>query len=84
MFDGREKIICRSLCSWVHDGSHYAHDDLYVSIDSSTVENHLKIFRAIFTKAGHAAHYKMMMADAFVEEPVTELTTTSAPATPSP
>jgi len=47
MFDGKEKIICRSLCSWVHDGSHYAHDDLYVSIDDSTVDIHLKIFRAI-------------------------------------
>ena len=68
MFDGKEKIICRSLCSWVHDGSHYAHDDLYVSIDDSTVDTHLKIFRAIFTKSGHAAHYKMMMGDAFVEE----------------
>jgi len=70
MFDGKEKIICRSLCSWVHDGSHYAHDDLYVSIDDSSVDNHLKIFRAIFTKSGHAAHYRMMMGDAFVEEPV--------------
>ena len=80
MFDGKEKIICRSLCSWVHDGSHYAHDDLYVSIDDSTVENYLKIFRAIFTKSGHAAHYKMMMGDAFVEEPVT--TPAAAPVTP--
>lgn len=69
MFDGKEKVICRSLCSWVHDGSHYAHDDLYISIDESTVENHLRIFRAIFTKSGHASHYKMMMGDAFVEEP---------------
>jgi wobble nucleotide-excising tRNase len=72
MFDGKEKLICRSLCSWVHDGSHNAHDDLYVSIDDSTVDNHLRIFRAIFTKSGHAAHYRMMMGDAFVEEsPVT-------------
>jgi len=70
MFDGREKIVCKSLCSWVHDGSHYAHDDLYVSIDDSTVENYLKVFREIFDKADHIAHYKMMMADDFVEEPV--------------
>ena len=70
MFEGREKIICKSLCSWVHDGSHYVHDDLYVSIDDSVVENYLKVFRAIFDKAGHIAHYKMMMGDAFVEEPV--------------
>ncbi len=70
MFDGREKIICKSLCSWVHDGSHYAYDDLYVSIDDSMVENYLKVFREIFVKARHFEHYKMMMGDAFVEESV--------------
>jgi wobble nucleotide-excising tRNase len=70
MFDGREKIICKSLCSWVHDGSHYAHDDLYVSIDDSMVENYLKVFREIFVKARHIEHYKMMMGDAFIEEPI--------------
>ena len=69
MFDGKEKLICKSLCSWVHDGSHYAHDDLYVSIDDSTVDNYLEVFRGIFDKSGHAAHYKMMMGDAFVEKP---------------
>jgi wobble nucleotide-excising tRNase len=64
MFAGKEKMICRSLCSWVHAGSHYAHDDLYVSIDDSMVDTHLKVFKAIFEKAGHIAHFKMMMGDA--------------------
>jgi wobble nucleotide-excising tRNase len=64
MFAGKEKMICRSLCSWVHAGSHYAHDDLYVSIDDSMVDTYLKVFKAIFEKAGHIAHYKMMMGDA--------------------
>lgn len=68
MFEGKEKIICKSLCSWVHDGSHYAHDDLYVSIDDTMVGAYLKVFRAIFDKSGHSAHYKMMMGDAFVED----------------
>lgn len=77
MFDGKEKVICRSLCSWLHDGSHYAHDDIYVSIEDSTVENHLRIFREIFTKSKHDAHYKMMMGDAFVEDP--SLTLVSPP-----
>lgn len=67
MFDGKEKIICKSLCSWVHDGSHYAHDDLYVSIDDSMVDSYLKVFRAIFDKSDHSSHYKMMMGDAYVE-----------------
>ena len=68
MFDGKEKFICRSLCSWVHDGSHYAHDDLYVSIDDSMVDSYLEVFRAIFDKSNHIEHYKMMMGDAFVEK----------------
>jgi len=63
MFEGSERIICNSLCSWVHDGSHYAHDDLYVSIDDSMVGKYLKVFKAIFDKSGHIAHYKMMMGD---------------------
>jgi len=70
MFDGREKIICKSLCSWVHDGSHYAHDDLYVSLDDSIVDSYLKVFRAIFDKSGHSAHYKMMMGEVYLEEPM--------------
>lgn len=71
MFDGKEKLICKSLFSWVNDGSHYAHDDLYVSIDSAMVEGYLKVFRAIFEKTEHMSHYKMMMGDAF-EESVTD------------
>lgn len=68
MFEGKEKLICKSLFSWVNDGSHFAHDDLYVSIvDSSTVETYLEVFRAIFEKSHHFAHYKMMMGDAFLE-----------------
>jgi wobble nucleotide-excising tRNase len=71
MFEGKEKLICNSLFSWVNDGSHFAHDDLYVSIDSSMVDTYLKVFREIFKKSDHLAHYKMMMADAFEEEATT-------------
>lgn len=73
MFEGREKIICKSLCSWLHDGSHYAHDDLYVTIDDSTVTNYLRVFRAVFDKSNHTAHYKMMMGEAYVEIPEVEV-----------
>lgn len=68
MFEGREKLICKALFSWVNDGSHFAHDDLYVSIDDSMVESYLQVFRAIFQKSEHIAHYRMMMGDAYVEE----------------
>jgi wobble nucleotide-excising tRNase len=67
LFDGREKLICKSLLSWVNDGSHFANDDLYQTIDDSQVVGCLNVFRAIFEKSGHSGHYKMMMGDAYVE-----------------
>lgn len=63
MFEGKEKIICKSMFSWVNDGSHSAHDDLYISIDEAMVNGYLSVFRSIFDKLGHMAHYKMMMGD---------------------
>lgn len=60
-FEGRDQWACKSLLSWVNDGSHFAHDDVFVTIDSSTVENYLRVFRLIFEKTGHRAHYDMMM-----------------------
>jgi len=68
-FDGQEKLICKSLISWVNDGSHFSHDDLYVSISDSMIEPYLNVFREIFKKSDHMAHYKMMMGDAYVEVP---------------
>lgn len=67
--DGNEKLICKSLFSWVNDGSHFAHDDLFVSIDDSMIGTYLKVFRGIFEKADQLAHYKMMMGDAYTDEP---------------
>jgi wobble nucleotide-excising tRNase len=61
MFTGPEKLICRSLFSWVNDGSHYAHDDLYVSIDDSGVARYMEVFRRVFVESGNEAHYNMMM-----------------------
>ncbi len=69
MFDGKEKLVSRSLFSWVNDGSHNAYDDLYVSVDDSTVDTFLKVFKAVFEKSGHIAHYNMMMGDADIEKP---------------
>ena len=66
-FEGKEKMICNSLYSWVNDGSHFAHDDLYVSIDDSGIDGYLEVFKQIFIKSGHKAHYKMMMGESFCE-----------------
>lgn len=66
-FEGREKVVCKSLLSWVNDGSHLAHDDIYVSPDAAMVDAYLKVFHQIFKVSGHEAHYKMMMGDTFME-----------------
>lgn len=63
MFEGEEKLVCKSLFSWVNDGSHSAYDDLYLSIDDSMVETYLEVFKAIFEKSGHLAHYRMMVGN---------------------
>ncbi|MCX2782243.1 AAA family ATPase [Microbulbifer thermotolerans] len=61
LFDGRDKLICQSLFSWVNDGSHSIHDDLYINHGEQTNEAYLRVFRAIFEKSGHIGHYNMMV-----------------------
>jgi wobble nucleotide-excising tRNase len=60
-FEGPDKLACRSLLSWVNDGSHFAHDDLFVAVDESTVELYLNVFKRIFEVEGYVEHYNMMM-----------------------
>ena len=64
---GKEQMICSSLLSWVNDGSHYAQDDIYISLEHGAVQSYLKVFHLIFNLSEHEAHYKMMMGDAYVE-----------------
>lgn len=49
------------------DGSHYAQDNIYVSMDQGAVQSYLKVFHMIFKLSEHEAHYKMMMGNAYVE-----------------
>lgn len=60
-FEGREKVICKSLLSWVNDGSHFSGEDLYVTVDEETVEKQLQIFKEIFKRMDHESHYNMMI-----------------------
>lgn len=60
-FDGREAQICASLFSWTHDGSHTAHDEIYLAADDNAVQGYLRVFRRIFENTGHLAHFNMMM-----------------------
>lgn len=56
-----EKMICRSLISWINDGSHFISEDLYVGDSIDLTQKYLIVFREIFIRNGHAAHYNMMM-----------------------
>lgn len=61
--DPLEKEICRSLISWINDGSHTIPDDLFVEMPASTIEIYFRVFKGIFEKTGHHAHYQMMMKE---------------------
>ena len=61
LFEGREKLICQSLFSWVNDGSHSIHDDLYINHGEQTNEAYLRVFRDIFDRADQLGHYNMMI-----------------------
>lgn len=63
-FDGKERLICNSLFSWVNDGSHYAMDDLFVSLEPGAIETYMAVFEQVFEKMGHGPHYNMMMGRA--------------------
>lgn len=56
-----EKTICRSLLSWINDGSHSIPDDLYIDSYTDSIGRYKQIFRDIFINMGHEAHYNMMM-----------------------
>lgn len=57
-----DKMICRSLLSWINDGSHSIPDDLYIDSYTDSIERYKAIFEEIFIRMGHKAHYDMMMA----------------------
>lgn len=56
-----DKMICRSLISWINDGSHSIPDDLYIDSYSDSIDRYKHIFKQIFINMGHEAHYNMMM-----------------------
>ncbi len=61
-FDGEEKIVCRSLTSWIHDGSHNVYDGIDIGAGYDFTEQYLKVFKDIFIKTNHQSHYEMMMS----------------------
>jgi len=77
-FTGKEKLICKSLLSWVNDGSHFAQDEIFVSIDNTQIDMYLAVFRKIFEVSKHFEHYKMMMGESFIEQNSQSLPAVSA------
>lgn len=70
-FEGKQRLLCKSLFSWVNDGSHNAMEDLYISSTEAQVEGYLEVFKQVFYKTDHHAHYHMMMGTTQpVPEPV--------------
>lgn len=66
-----EQEICKSLISWINDGSHSINDDLYVELQDRTIENYQNVFKDIFKLTNHAGHYNMMMGiDEVIEEEI--------------
>lgn len=58
-----EQEICRSLVSWINDGSHGIPDDLYIEHQEAIIDKYFEVFRKIFTQMGHKEHYNMMFRE---------------------
>jgi wobble nucleotide-excising tRNase len=56
-----EREICRSLLSWINEGSHTLPDDLYIESPDGTIIKYLKVFQDIFKHTENIGHYNMMM-----------------------
>ncbi|MCM1256384.1 MAG: AAA family ATPase [Roseburia sp.] len=59
--DYESKEICRSLLSWINDGSHCMPDDLFVEALDDSLERYQEVFKKIFEYTNHIEHYNMMM-----------------------
>ena len=59
----QDQEICRSLISWINDGSHSIPDDLFVEHQGATIEKYFEVFKNIFDTMGHSEHYNMMMRE---------------------
>lgn len=60
-FPDGERQIFKSLISWANAGSHSVFDDYSATPNLYNSEKFLKVFKDLFDKTGHIAHYNMMM-----------------------
>lgn len=59
--NSEEMMIAKSLLYWINDGSHSIPDDLFIDLGTDIVPRYNKVFKDLFVKSGHLAHYNMMM-----------------------
>lgn len=59
--DPEELAIATSFASWYDEGSHDISDDLFVEHPNILTDKYMSVFKRLFYKLGHEAHYNMMM-----------------------
>lgn len=59
--DSGDRPVLRTLFNWVNEGSHGVFEDFHYSPSTVTQEMYLDVFRQVFDRSGHGAHYEMMM-----------------------
>lgn len=67
-FDEKDRLIVKSLLSFINDGSHSIMDGLYMAPDINLNQTAFRLFREIFKELGHINHYNMMMQEESEEE----------------
>lgn len=60
-FEEADKVIVKSLIMWIHDGSHFIPEDLYVQQNTEINSKYYRIFKEIFIKNNHESHFDMMI-----------------------
>ena len=58
---GEDKLLCKSLLSFINVNSHLVNDDFVVIYDEDSIDKYIRVFEKIFEYTGHKAHYNMMM-----------------------
>ncbi|WBL17835.1 AAA family ATPase [Citricoccus sp. NR2] len=62
-----ERPVLRSMFNWVNEGSHGVFENLHYSPSIATQDMYLDVFKHVFDRSNHGAHYRMMMG---IEESV--------------
>lgn len=62
-FEGERAVAFASLISVINAGSHNVFDEISFSGQNISTEIYMEVFKDLFDKLGHTAHYNMMMSE---------------------